>query len=83
MRTNKKESEFTSCISCGITKDKCLDMFDLMVGDTVLTICDSCNKELFRKSLRASCYTDSRLKTKHDIKIITNRKRNRQVEGVV
>ena len=45
MRTNKKEREFTSCISCGITKDKCLDMFDLMVGDTVLTICDSCNKE--------------------------------------
>ena len=72
MRVNKKED--CICSECGSKKKNVLDMYDICIAGEVFTICDSCNDELFHKSLKAQIYTQSRLKSNEDIKIINSRR---------
>lgn len=71
MRTNK--STKCSCEECGALRKNVLDMFDINIFGEIHTICDECNDKLFYKSLRANVYTQSRLKSKEDIKVIEAR----------
>lgn len=73
MRVNKNEEAI--CSSCGDDKQRVLDMFDLCIGETEFCICDRCVRVLFQKALRASCMVDNRMKSKHDLAIISRRKR--------
>ena len=78
MRINKSES--AKCDCCGCEKEKALDMYDIRLGMDqafVITICDVCNEELFKKTLRASCMTNSRIKNSSDISIIKARNRRK------
>lgn len=77
MRVNKLES--AKCDCCGCERSQALDMYDIRLGRSqafVITICDGCNEELFKKTLRASCMTNDRLKSKEDIAIIRRRGRS-------
>lgn len=71
MRINKHD---TVCETCGDGSSQVLEMFDLMIGDTVHTICDRCVNKIFRKTLTAVCGVDHKIKSQHDLAII--RKRN-------
>lgn len=73
MRVNKKEEAI--CDICHKSRKQVLDMFDLNINGHITTLCDLCNDSLFSKTLKANCYTNSRLKDKHDIKVIQNRNR--------
>lgn len=72
MRHNKKENAI--CCSCQSTRNNSLGMFDLCIGDNLMTICDLCNSKLFSKVLSADCYINSKTKSQQDLSII--RKRN-------
>lgn len=71
MRINKS----TNCVceECGALRKNVLDMFDVNIFGEIHTICDECNDKLFYKTLKASAYTQSRLKSKEDIKVIEAR----------
>lgn len=71
MRINKHD---TVCETCGDGSSQVLEMFDLMIGDTVHTICDRCVNKIFSKTLTAVCGVDHKIKSQHDLAII--RKRN-------
>lgn len=72
MRTNKDEDAI--CESCSCDRNHALDMYDIMIGKTLFTVCDACNEELLRKTLTADCRTMGRLKSTHDSKIISARR---------
>jgi len=76
MRVNNNDDSI--CSICNKPHKSVLDMFDLNINGTIITICDCCNDTLFYKTLKANNYTNHRLKDKHDIKIIQARNRNRQ-----
>lgn len=71
MRHNDKKNAI--CKECGDTQDKALNMFDVKIGNEVITLCDKCNEELFYKSLAASCQVNARVKSKRDMAIIRER----------
>lgn len=71
MRVNKNEDAI--CDICRKSRKSVLDMFDLSLNNHIFTLCDLCNDNLFSKALKANCYTNHRLKDKHDMKIIQNR----------
>lgn len=76
MRVNKSES--AKCDCCGCEKEKVLDMYDIRFGTNfTVTICDACNEELLKKTLRASCMTNSRTKSNNDMRIIKARNRRK------
>ncbi len=71
MRNNKDLNSV--CCECGQARKDVLDMFDIKIGDVVLTICDACNEALFTKTLKAECYKNGRVKSQHDLTIIRRR----------
>lgn len=74
MRINKTSDAV--CKVCGATRKNSLDFFDIAFTDKhIITICDMCNELLFKKSLKATCYTDSRVKSQTDLQIIRSRPR--------
>ena len=73
MRNNTDPDAF--CCECGEGQREILNMFDLLVGDTILTICDVCNEKILTKTLKAECFKNGRVKSHHDINIINERKR--------
>ena len=73
MRNNKKPDAV--CCECGETQDNVLNMYDICIGDTIVTICDLCNEALFYKCLNADCIKNKRVKSKRDMMII-NKRRN-------
>lgn len=75
MRVNNNDDSI--CDICKKPHKSVLDMFDLSINGTIITICDCCNDTLFYKTLKANNYTNHRLKDKHDIKIIQARNRNK------
>lgn len=75
MRNNKDANSV--CCECGEPRKEVLDMFDLCVGGTIVTICDACNEKLFYKTLNAECYKNGRVKSQHDIAIINRRKQRK------
>ena len=77
MRINKKSN--SKCIVCGNTNKNSLEIYDIAIGDKIVTICDLCNDQLFRKTLKATVILQGRLKDKHDMAII--RKRNTMLKS--
>lgn len=75
MRNNVKSDAI--CCECGKAQNKVLNMFDLLIGGNVFTICDLCNEALFYKTLKAECYKSGRVKSKEDMAIINERGRAR------
>ena len=71
MRINKEQN--VCCMACNATRKNSLDMYDICIGSTILTICDECNDQLFSKTLKAQLHTQTRLKTKKDISILNAR----------
>lgn len=69
------------CEACGCKPKSMLDEFDIMIGDTMVTLCDQCVDTLFNKTLRAVCYTNGRIKQQSDIRIINSRKSRRERGG--
>ena len=76
MRNNSKSDSV--CCECGETRNQVLDMFDVCIGGTIFTICDACNEQLFRKTLRADCYKNGRVKSQREISIINKRNQKRK-----
>lgn len=72
MRNNKDQDAV--CCECGGTQEEVLNMFDLLVGGDVFTVCDVCNEKIFYKTLQANVIKDSRTKTQREIGIIRRRK---------
>ena len=71
MRNNSKPDAI--CCECGETQQEVLNMFDLCIGKTILTICDVCNNKIFYKTLNAECIKNGRVKTQQDLAIIRKR----------
>ena len=71
MRNNVKPDAI--CCECGETQQEVLNMFDLCIGKTILTICDVCNNKIFYKTLNAECIKNGRVKTQQDLAIIRKR----------
>ena len=65
------------CYECKETQEQVLNMFDLCVGDTILTICDACNEKVLDKCLKAECMKNSRTKSNKDMQIINKRRSRR------
>lgn len=76
MRVNKEVDSV--CKVCGTPRKKCLEMFDIQFikGKAQITICDLCNDDLFRKTLKATVGVQSKLKSKEDMAIIQRRNRS-------
>lgn len=74
MRNNNNPDAI--CSGCGENQDQVLNMFDMCIGGTIFTICDSCNEKMLRKCLSAECMKNGRVKSQKDIRIINQRKRN-------
>lgn len=72
MRNNTKLNSV--CCECGDSQKEVLNMFDLCIGGQIFTLCDSCNEQLFKKTLSAECYKNGRVKSQQDIAIINRRK---------
>ena len=72
MRINKHSDSV--CETCGEGSSQVLEMFDLMIGSTIHTICDRCADQIFHKTLSATCGINAKVKSQHDLAII--RKRN-------
>jgi hypothetical protein len=64
-----------NCQCCRKGMKKVLDMFIIKFGksDVEVTICDQCMENLFTKSLRATTYTNGRLKSKEEVAISSGR----------
>lgn len=62
------------CQNCGCSRKDCLDLFDLKLPNGKITMCDECVNELFYKCLSCVCYTDHRIKSPRDIRLINSRK---------
>ena len=74
MRINKHNDAV--CETCGEGSSQVLEMFDLMIGNTIHTICDRCTDQIFYKTLSATCGVNNKLKSQHDLAIIRKRKKN-------
>lgn len=73
MRNNTKPDAI--CCECGEGQKEVLNMFDLCIGGNVFTICDVCNERIFSKCLSAEVMKNGRVKSSHDMEIISRRKR--------
>ena len=78
MRVNK-DGDDIMCQCCNQSRKNSLEMFDMMVGNTYLRICDQCNEVLFSKTLKATCMVNHKLKSPADMAVI--RKRNQSKRG--
>lgn len=78
MRVNNKA---TMCPICNSTRRNTIEIFDLCIGDTIITLCDACNEKLFNKTLKATVMIQSKVKTKQDIQVIQARKLGKKLKG--
>lgn len=76
-----RKAKDTDCEACGCKPKEMLDEFDIMIGDTMVTLCDDCVKTLFDKTLKAHCYTNGRVKQQNEIRIINARKIAKRARG--
>lgn len=74
MRVNK-EGEQARCQICNADRENSLEMFDLAIGGQLIRICDLCNGQLFKKTLRATCYVDGKVKSQRDLRLMNKRRR--------
>lgn len=66
-------SKSNKCSCCGEKRQNSLEIFDICLGETIVTICDLCNEELLSKTLKANCSVNERVKSKNEMAIIRNR----------
>lgn len=78
MRTNKEPEAV--CYECGNGRKRSLELFDVCIGEHMLTICDVCNEHLFRKTLSASCRVSERVKKPRDMDVISGRSKRKYTE---
>lgn len=73
-----QHNKASNCNVCGKSIDDCLNMFTIRFDHCSFEfdICDKCNEELLLKTLKASTFTNGRLKKEKDINIINKRKRS-------
>ena len=71
MRSN--ENLDAVCCNCGDARNEVLNMFDLCIGGTIVTVCDVCNEQILTKTLKAECMKNERVKSGHDMTIIRKR----------
>lgn len=71
MRNNKDPNSV--CCECGDHRKNVLDMFDLLIGGQIITICDVCNEQILDKTLKAECNKNGRVKTPHDMAVMRKR----------
>lgn len=71
MRKNLKPNAI--CCECGGGQEDALQIFDLCIGKTILTVCDMCNEKIMYKTLHADVAIDSKVKTSRDMAIIRRR----------
>ncbi|MBR6605156.1 MAG: hypothetical protein IKK92_04705 [Prevotella sp.] len=74
MRNNKDPNSV--CDSCGDERKNTLEMFDLCIGTTIVTICDVCNEQILKKTLAGECNKNARIKTPQDMKVMRKRAQN-------
>lgn len=79
MRVRKVKDK--CCSACGCKPNEAIDLFDVMIGDVLLVVCDDCMETLMSKSLNAKCYTNGRLKQASDIRIANRRLARKRAEG--
>lgn len=72
MRENSSNKD-TRCQNCGCKKDQVLLMFDLKIGNEIITICDECNALILSKTLAAEVRKNAKVKTPRDMRIIRTR----------
>lgn len=77
MRVNK-DGDDVRCQCCNKSRKNSLEMFDIMVGNTYLRICDQCNEVLFGKTLKATCMVNRKLKSPADMAVIRKRNQNKR-----
>ena len=71
MRNNKDPDSV--CCSCGDARKDTLEMFDLLIGETMVTICDVCNEQILSKTLKGEVNKNGRVKTPQDMKVMRKR----------
>lgn len=74
MRNSKDPNSV--CCNCGDPRKDTLEMFDLCIGTTILTICDVCNNQILDKTLKGEVNKNGRIKTPHDMQVIRKRAQN-------
>lgn len=55
------------CSNCGAKYADTREMYDIMLFGKKYNICYFCNDQVFKKSLRASCLYNSKVKKKDDL----------------
>lgn len=71
MRVSKDNEAM--CTSCMASRQTSVEMLDIAIGKTIVSVCDLCNKELFTKVLTADCNVNAKIKTPRDMKVINKR----------
>ena len=74
MRNNKEADSV--CCNCGDARKHTLEMFDLCIGTTIVTICDVCNEQILRKTLSAEVNKNARVKTPQNMQVLRKRAQN-------
>ena len=74
MRNNKDPNSV--CCSCGDERKYTLEMFDMCIGTTIVTICDVCNEQILEKTLKCEVNKNGRVKTPHDMQVMRRRAQN-------
>lgn len=75
-----KDKEKAVCTSCGSSFKVSLEMYDAMIGNVLVVLCDKCLGEMLSKCCSASCKYNARLKSPKEISKINAVQRYR-VEG--
>lgn len=78
MRVNTNTS--SACDECGTKYKDTLEMYDLVLCGTQYTLCKDCVEVLFRKTLRADCMYNAKLKRPEDLKKAERIKARRRVQ---
>lgn len=78
MKVNNKDDAI--CLSCGASKKESLDIFDVKVGSEIFQLCDFCMESMLFKSVKAVSHTNGRVKSKKELCIINERKRNGKIQ---
>lgn len=75
MRVNTNTN--SACDECGTKYNDTLEMYDLVLCGTQYTLCKDCVEVLFRKTLRADCMYNAKLKRPEDLKRIRRSKKSK------
>lgn len=81
MRINKNKESI--CFNCHCIWKNTPEMYDLSIGfdkQRILPLCQNCLNEIFKKSLKASCNYNARIKSKEDMQRIMNYNKSKGID---